>query len=247
MRINVHCGHNAAGKVACGAVSILNESRENRKVGKEVIRLLRIDNTVYDCTVDNAEDVNKNLQQIVAKCNAHEVDLDVSIHFNSGAKNKKGNGKVTGTEVWVTENKGIKRVVGENICNNMKRLGFTNRGIKKTSGLYVLNHTKAKAILIEVCFVDDLDDARLYRKVGYKAVARAIAEGIVGHKIDERPKYKAVRNVNIRKSPTIHSDKLGAIKKGETIKGIPVENNWLKTDRGYIRIKGLKTYLKREK
>lgn len=247
MRYNVHAGHNAAGKVACGAVSILDESKENRKVVKELIRLLRVDNTVYDCTVSNAKDVNANLREIVAKCNSHEVDLDISIHFNSGAKDKKGNGKTTGTEVWVTEAKGVKRVAGENICKNMERLGFKNRGVKETKNLYVLNRTNAKAILVEVCFVDDADDAKLYKKVGYKRIARAIAEGIVGHSIDERPKYRAIRNVNIRKAPTTHSDKLGKVLKGETIKGTPVENNWLKTDKGYIRIKGLKTYLIKEK
>ena len=246
MIYNVHAGHNAASKIACGAVSILNESRENRKVVKELIRLLRIDNTVYDCTVDNAKDVNANLKEIVAKCNAHDVDLDISIHFNSGAKNKNGNGKTTGTEVWVTEIKGIKKTTGERICKNMAKLGFTNRGVKKSEGLYVLNHTKAKAILVEVCFVDDKDDANLYKKVGYEKIARAIAEGITGYKIDERPRYRAVRNVNIRKSPTTRSDKLGALKKGDTIKGTPTADNWLKTDKGYIRIKGLKTYLKWE-
>lgn len=246
MIYNVHAGHNAAGEIACGAVSILNESRENRKVVKELIRLLRIDNTVYDCTVDHAKDVYANLSEIVAKCNAHDADLDISIHFNSGANNKKGDGKTTGTEVWVTEIKGIKKTAGERICKNMAKLGFKNRGVKKSEGLYVLNRTKAKAILVEVCFVDDKDDANLYKKVGYEKIAKAIAEGITGYTIDERPKYRAVRNVNIRKSPTTHSDKLGTLKKGETIKGTPTADNWLKTSKGYIRIKGLKTYLKWE-
>lgn len=32
MRINVHAGHNPAGMTACGAVGLINESTENRKV-----------------------------------------------------------------------------------------------------------------------------------------------------------------------------------------------------------------------
>ena len=41
MRINVHAGHNPSGKVACGAVGLLNESTENRRVKDEVASQLR--------------------------------------------------------------------------------------------------------------------------------------------------------------------------------------------------------------
>ena len=94
MRINVHAGHNPAGKVACGAVGIINESTENRRVKDEVVSQLReMGHTVYDCTVDNGTGQKDVLRKIVAKCNAHTVDLDVSIHFNAGAADQKGNGK----------------------------------------------------------------------------------------------------------------------------------------------------------
>lgn len=54
MIINVHAGHNPAGKVACGAVGIINESTENRRVKDEVISQLReLGHTVYDCTCDS--------------------------------------------------------------------------------------------------------------------------------------------------------------------------------------------------
>ena len=59
----------------------------------------------------------------------------------------------------------------------MEQIGFTNRGVKVSKGLYFLNHTKAPAILIEVCFVDDKDDAKLYKQTKNKIVegiARAI-------------------------------------------------------------------------
>ena len=84
MRINVHAGHNPAGKVACGAVGLINESTENRRVKDEVISKLRqLGHTVYDCTVDNGTGQTDVLKKIIAKCNAHTVDLDVSIHFIS--------------------------------------------------------------------------------------------------------------------------------------------------------------------
>ena len=99
MRINVHAGHNADGRIACGAIGFIRESTEARRVKDAVIGMLRqLGHTVYDCTVDYASGVSDNLRKIVALCNAHEVDLDVSIHLNSGANDAVGNGKTTGVE-----------------------------------------------------------------------------------------------------------------------------------------------------
>ena len=41
MKINIHAGHNPEGKIACGAIGILNESREARIIKDKVIQLLR--------------------------------------------------------------------------------------------------------------------------------------------------------------------------------------------------------------
>lgn len=187
MRYNVHAGHNPAGKIACGAVGLLDESKENRLIADEIMRLLRLSgNTVYDCTVDNGTSQNDVLKKIVTKCNSHTVDFDFSIHLNSGRSDKTGDGKIGGFEVWVSSTNKGKGEVAERIRKNMKSLGFTDRGTKTTSSLYVLNKTVAPALLLEVCFVDDKDDYNLYKKAGYKAVAKAIAEGIVGKTISEK-------------------------------------------------------------
>lgn len=82
MKINVHAGHNPDGKIACGAVGLIKESTEARKVKKEVIRLLRKKgHKVYDCTCTNGTSQTDVLKRIVTKCNKHKVDLDISIHL----------------------------------------------------------------------------------------------------------------------------------------------------------------------
>lgn len=183
MRINVHAGHNPAGKVACGAVGLINESTEARRVKDEVVSQLRqLGHTVYDCTVDNGTGQQDVLKKIVAKCNAHAVELDVSIHFNSGAKDQKGNGKTTGTEVYSYDTAGIARETAGRICGCIAKLGFKNRGTKISKMFYVLKHTKAPAILIECCFVDDRDDVQLY---DYRSMASAIVYGITGQRVQE--------------------------------------------------------------
>lgn len=178
MKINVHAGHNPDGKIACGAVGLIRESTEARKVKKEVIKLLRQKgHTIYDCTCQNGTSQRDVLQKIVAKCNAHTVDLDLSIHFNSGAKDLKENGKTTGTEVWIRTANSKAAPYAKKVVQQIAKMGFKNRGVKCTTGLYVLNHTKAPAMLVECCFVDDKDDVTLYNA---KTMANAIVKGIIG-------------------------------------------------------------------
>ena len=97
MIYNIHGGHNPAGKIACGATGLLDESREDRLISSEIQRILQAHgNTVYNCTVDNGTSQNDVLKKIVAKCNAHSVDYDISIHLNSGRDDYAGDGSTGG-------------------------------------------------------------------------------------------------------------------------------------------------------
>ena len=185
MRINVHAGHNPAGKVACGAVGLINESTENRRVKDEVIAQLQaLGHTVYDCTENNGTGQSDVLKKIVTKCNQHAVDLDVSIHFNSGAGDSSGNSRTTGVEAYVYSVSSAAKPYAEKICQAIVDLGFRNRGVKYSTGLYVLKHTVSPAVLVECCFVDDKDDVELYN---YRDMAAAIVKGITGQVVQETP------------------------------------------------------------
>ena len=181
MVINVHAGHNPDGKVACGAVGYIKESTEARRVKDEVIRMLReMGHTVYDCTVDDGTSASDVLKKIVSKCNAHEVDLDVSIHFNA-AGNLPEDGKTTGTEVLLYSGYSKAGDYAVAVSEAIESLGFKNRGIKFRPDLYFLKKTKAPAMLIECCFVNDKDDTKIYDH--YK-MAKAIVKGITGTEYD---------------------------------------------------------------
>lgn len=155
---NVHAGHGLSGGLGCGAVGLLDESVENRKVKNKLTELLKsAGNAVYDCTVDKNISANSILSEIVKKCNSHSVDLDISIHLNSGRADAIGDGKTGGVEVY-GYNSDVADI-GNKICQNISTsLGITNRGFKIRQDLYVLKYTNAKAILIECTFVDDKDD-----------------------------------------------------------------------------------------
>ena len=173
-KYNVHGGHNS---IVPGAASILNEVTEDRKVKNKLISLLKGDgHTVYDCTDDAGKTSGANLANIVAKCNKHSVDLDISIHLNSGRKDTKGDGSTGGVEVFCYDSR--TKSVAEKITDAIaEEFGYHNRGVKYSTGLYVLRNTKSKAILIECCFVDDKDDANAWNA---ERCAAAIYKGLTG-------------------------------------------------------------------
>lgn len=177
MRINIHAGHNPDGMTACGAVGLIRESTEARAVkDRVVVQLTAMGHTVHDCTCNNGTSQQDVLKRIVAACNAHEVDLDVSIHFNAAA-NPEPDGKTTGTEVLVYDKTSKSVPWAQQIADSIAALGYRNRGVKERPGLYVLKHTKAPALLIECCFVDDPDDVAIYNA---DRMAAAIVAGITG-------------------------------------------------------------------
>lgn len=169
---NIHAGHCPQGQGASGAVGFLQESIENRKVKNRVISALKnAGHTVYDCTDDTNCTANQNLQRIVSKCNAHNVDLDVSIHLNAGGG--------TGVEVWCYDGKTAD--IASAICEKVSTaLGIPNRGVKHSKGLYVLKNTKSPALLVEYCFVDSQNDAD---KWDTDKCGDAIASAIIGKSI----------------------------------------------------------------
>lgn len=178
MIINVHAGHNPDGMKACGAIGLIYESTEARKVKDIVITKLKaLGHTVYDTTVNDGTSQNDVLSKIIAKCNAHKVDIDVSIHFNSGAKDTKGNSKTTGVEVLIASTTSKAKETANTVASSIATLGYKNRGVKVRSDLAFLKKTTAPALLIECCFGDDKDDVKLYNA---ESMANAIVRGITG-------------------------------------------------------------------
>jgi N-acetylmuramoyl-L-alanine amidase len=194
MKINVHAGHTRQNGNAPGASGIVHESIEDRRIKEEVIRLLRErGHTVYDCTSEG-DSARNNLYRIVEKCNAHTVDLDVSIHLNCF------NGKAQGTETLIYSSNSKAKAAAKRINNNIAALGFTNRGVKIRSDLYVLHRTYAPALLVETFFCDSKIDCNLYKKVGYKGIAKAIADGITKKTVKQKIVDKVTKKNSIGKS-----------------------------------------------
>jgi hypothetical protein len=187
----IHGGHGLDGKPGSGAVGVVyngsntiitKESTQDRLVVKYFMEYAKpYVNKIYDCTVNNGTSQSDILNKLVAKHNEVNADINLSIHFNSGAKDERGNGRTTGVEVLVY-NPSASNPEADRICKSIEKLGYSNRKLKNGSGKAVIKNTKKKMLLVECCFLDDLDDIKIYDA---KRMAKAIAEGLFDVKIDE--------------------------------------------------------------
>ncbi len=167
MKICINLGHTKTGK-GTGANGFLNESKETRKIGYELMKLFAdTKHEIIPIVFDKSEN---NLKEAVNVANVESPDLFLSIHLNAS----NGNGK--GCEAFTWKGKKLNQAV--KICDNLNKLGFKNRGVKDGSNLYVIKNTKATAILIEVCFADNKEDSTLYNKLGVSKIAKAIFDAI---------------------------------------------------------------------
>lgn len=175
MVVGINCGHTVSG-AGYGAVGIIKESEHTRLVGRALMALLKSAGVdVIDCTIDQANTQSEYLAASVALANRQDLDWFISIHFNAS-----GTHTGHGTEVFTYEGRQYQDAL--DVCANLSDLGFTNRGVKSGTGLYVIRKTKAKSMLIEVCFCDNQKDISTYEAAGgSNGIADAIFKALWDH------------------------------------------------------------------
>lgn len=237
MRIAIRGGHTER---CGGAVALLSELTEDRKVKDSAIKYLKqLGHEVLDVTppVNYTSDEYVDLAYGVDKANNWKADLFVSIHFNKAYTSYNG---AIGTEVWVySQNEIAKRVV-----NSLSSLGFTNRGQKVGQKYYELRNTSMNAMIIETCFIEATEDVKLYNKLGYDKIGQTIAEAIANKKTQTvtnnlNYKVKITADVlNVRKGPGSNYPIVTTVKENEVYTIIGEENGWgkLKSGAGYISL-----------
>ena len=171
MKFGIDLGHGVGQDR--GAVGNIAEETIINEVGTKVISKLRaLGHSVIELRPSSASSVSNSLCQRYTKADNNNVDMVVSIHSNAGAG--------VGTEVFTYAGKHFTEA--DNVLNNLVSLGFRNRGIKDGSNLAMVRKPIAKAMLIEICFVDS-SDSDLYKQIGSEKIANAIVSGLTGQQI----------------------------------------------------------------
>ena len=166
MKMIISSGH---GKYVRGASGILDEVNEARAVVERIAEQLRVRGIAVGTYHDDiSHSQNENLNRIVDFHNSQERKLDVSVHFNAYVETQSP----MGCEVLYLTQASLASKLSATIA---KAGAFIDRGGKKRSDLFFLNNTSQPALLIEVCFVDSEEDARLYQQ-NFEAICASMAD-----------------------------------------------------------------------
>ena len=170
------------------------ESNDVLSVGKEVAVEMRRHGVIVDETRTN--DSTLSLRDRSSFENKKAYDYFVSFHRN--AFNKKAHGVETFT--YPRSSKKANELATK-VQNSLVKLGFTNRGTKEAN-FHVLRETKSPAILVEMGFIDSVEDNKIFdckRDEIVKAITQAILSQLNIKYIDKIVIVKPVdKNTNVK-------------------------------------------------
>lgn len=180
MNILLISGHGAgdAGAAANIDGTLYKEAEETRRVTAALQPLLTqyADVDIYP-TDRNAfsDSCNGALTSVM---NIPSYDYVLEVHFNA-FQAQSADWQTKGVECYVpTAETGT--TVENLICEKVADVGLKNRGVKRYnwSVIYNVKTRGVSAALLEVCFIDDPDDMRVYLQ-NFDDIVSAIAAGIV--------------------------------------------------------------------
>lgn len=169
MKILLIAGH---GQGDSGAVA---NGYKEAELTREFVKLLKpqLDKYTNVTIADTTKNWYKNSMDF------SPYDYVLEIHFNAVKAEAQADGQTKGTEIYITTSEKTYGVETE-IVKGISSIGFKNRGVKRKNWA-VISRAKSQSVssaLLEVCFIDDIDDMKLYQ-VNKNEVIRAVANGIV--------------------------------------------------------------------
>lgn len=162
-RISVNAGHSTKVK---GAVGYLDEAVEVEKIAAYLVQKFKLAGYTCGLAPNNGGSVGAYLREEYGHANNMGADYAISIHMNAGGG--------TGTECWIYPGSKSYTKAAQISRGLANHLGLPNRGVKHSNKLAFLRKTKAKAILVEVLFVDSKSDYNAYKRTSPEAIADAI-------------------------------------------------------------------------
>ena len=177
LKICIDPGHEGCGKgLDPGAVNgSKREATATLAIAKKVGALLK--SKGHQVKFTRTKDKFLSLQERCDISNDFDANVFVSIHLNAAA-----NKDATGIETWRHRNVGAKtKKLADTVQTELIRvLGWKNRGVKETTSLFVLQKTKASAVLVECGFISNNEESRLLFIERYQdKLAQAIADGVL--------------------------------------------------------------------
>ena len=203
MKILLIAGHGAGDPGATAKID--GKTYKEAELTREVVKNLKPKLEAYGAKVavyPTTRNAYPDSQSGTLQANADfkAADYILEIHFNAGRSDLKGDGKVAGDECyWPSRGKatGLEKPMTSRLFQ-----GYAQRQSK--SGAFSVINTSAthgkKANLLEVCFIDDADDMRIYLK-SKDNVAQNIADGVAEYfnlKKEDEPMFSDIKDNKYR-------------------------------------------------
>ena len=210
-------GH--GGKDAGASYNGRKESDDVLRLAARVGELMRVNGENFAMT--RTSDKFLELSERTAIENRGNYDYFISFHRNAFNPNK-----AKGVETYSLSTTGKGRELAAKVQGNLNKI-FFDRGVK-TSNFYVLRKTNCSAILIEVGFVDNDEDNKIFDQK-FEEIAQAIAKAClsqVGKQLalpQNKPQASTEKKGLYRVIAGSYQDKQNAINMQELLKskGIP--------------------------
>lgn len=182
IKIFIDQGHNPSGPNTGAVGNGLNEADVTYNIGIILNRLLnnnpdfisRVSRPSPDTVLGTSNAAS--LSERVRLANEWGADYFISLHTNSVS-----NPEANGTEVLVFSRRAPIYPLAEEVLESIvDRMGTRDRGVKTDPALYVLRRTKMPAMLVELAFISNPQDAAKLENDPY-GFAYAIYEAIVDY------------------------------------------------------------------
>ena len=160
------------GGIDSGAIKAgINEKDINLDVSKLIAQILT--QKGYKVELTRWDDRTMSLEERVEFSDKRRAELFVSVHVNSSVSSDPNGIE---THWWTDDGYKLAQVVQDELTKKVKA---EDRGLIK-SKFYVINHTKAKSILVEIGFIsNDNERGELVTQSRKQKTADGIAEGIM--------------------------------------------------------------------
>lgn len=147
------------------------EKDDNLKVGLAVGE--QLENAGYNVLYTRTTDVYDTPLQKAQKANNAGADYFISFHRNSGEVPNTYHG----AQALVYSDNTRASQIGEAIMNQLVQLGFQDLGVVERRGLVVLRRTNMPAVLLELGFINNDEDNRIFDEQ-FDEMVDAIVRGI---------------------------------------------------------------------
>lgn len=217
-----------------------NEQAEMNRIADAMEPYLRTNDITF-----SRNTVGTSLGQAIRESNAGDYDLHLALHSNAAPESLSG--KIRGTDVYYYEGSAQGKRAAEIIAENFKKIYPDPSKVRAvpTTQLVEVTKTNAPAVLMEIAYHDNTEDAD-WILANTDKIAENIVEaltiyfGIPFISPPEQPQKGTVitqnTSLNIREKPSTESAVIGSVPKGAEITVNGEWNGWYAME--YQGIKG---------